>query len=215
MSVHTVKPMGEKLIDLTDEMIRRYDADHSKLKIVSDVLRPGANTFARGVELTIYKPGTPRNDDFEFFTLHFQEMPYVIAAVPMKDKPEVEAFLSKHGLRLQDGFPHVISSAGVAKFPFRSNSTFSLGGKHDNIMYEGSAAREQAERIEEQTVRGFERAHDAWFAQQSRMWWDGRWWADVTKWDAKRFGSHGLEFHQSLDRRLWLEEDVLKRLKLI
>jgi hypothetical protein len=201
-------------LPLDDSALRRVDDDPNLLKICSEVMRPGAWVMARGIELTHYTPYLPVNDDYQLYRIGFDGIPYIVVAVPMKDRPKIEAFLKGHGLRLQDGVPHSISVNGVRQFPFRSNSTFTLGGSFNNIMYEGTAALEQAKIIERQVVEGFDRAYNALYAQQPKMWWMGEWWHDVTRRDAKDFFDKGLTLYQSMDGRYWLQDSVKTRLGL-
>lgn len=214
MKGHTLKDQEFVTEELTRDRLREVDRDRSKLKIITEAFRPGAYVACRGIELKFYRPGSTKNDLYDFYSVNFDDISYFVMAVPMKDKGMIEAFLKEHGLRLQNGIPHSISAQGMKVFPMRDDSCFQLGGTDNNVMYSGPSAADAVREGERAIVARFEREHEAWFGQQERMWYLGQWWRNVTGYAASRFGDKGLEFYKTGDGRIWLRYEDGKRLQI-
>jgi hypothetical protein len=141
------KPYTE---DITTEEVIKRTSNHKLLNIVSMLTRPGAMLFATRLEYDNYPPGSPFNDNFQFYMMNWGDIPWVVISIPIEDRPKVDKLLDELKLRLGDGIPTMITSEGVEQFPVQWSNTFSLENRHDHPIHCGTPDEEyhQTERSE-------------------------------------------------------------------
>lgn len=89
-------------------VLRTLDEDQSLFHIVNVVARPGVSLFSTHLEHSHYVPHTARNRDFQHHIIVWEEMPFLLISIPLRDRGLVDASAAFAGLRLVDVVPAVI-----------------------------------------------------------------------------------------------------------
>lgn len=137
---------------MTAQQFADLSKDKSKLFIVSMIDRPGSSVFASDLEYNHFPPGTPLNDAYQFYIKKWEELTWVIIQVPMIYKELVWEIAERHGMRVADGIPMILSNKGRVSFPLQGDNVFTLENKSGSRVYEGAAARKELLRQEKAEV---------------------------------------------------------------
>lgn len=110
----------------TPEETAAFFSDPQWLHLATLMNRPNVWECSTEVENTHYAPMTPRNDLYNIRKLEWEGLMWAIISIPAGDRKLFEHIATKHGIRIADGTPTMVSSAGVSRFPLDLPNVFTL-----------------------------------------------------------------------------------------
>lgn len=141
--------------------------------------RPGVGLFFAELEHEYFPPIGPVNDLFQIMAMLWpqSDLKWTVGFIPMRYKPLAEHVAARNGLRLANGFPHVVQKGRVymhgsmrfekgceigqglgmgvtvMRFPYSGDNVFTLETDALSAYYENKAAtNEQMRRLEEMQI---------------------------------------------------------------
>lgn len=157
----------------TTEEIQAVCNDPNKVTYCCFSFRPGIRAWMTEIEITKFRPGTLRNDDFHMVLMKWPEGLDALWIIIIFDKSEqkfAESILWKNGLRkVKDGFTqHVINphDKTIEKFPISGPNVFFLENHSKgaaNVVYSNDPVKIQAaNELEDKQCQVFFDLHDEW-----------------------------------------------------
>lgn len=110
----------------SDEALQAFVADPNWVHFVGALVREQLGAVFTELENAHYPPGTPKNDLFHLRIMNWEEMQWVMVSIPAADKGLMEAAAAKHGMRVADGVPILVSAEGIKRFPADNDRVFHL-----------------------------------------------------------------------------------------
>ena len=144
-------------METTDEEIQRLARDERLVHFAGTIIPPrvGVRLFVVKLEYFYFEPGTPRNDEFIFHVINWQDMNWVVVSIPKEYMELAKKVATEVGLRIADGVPHVITARQVYVFPMNTENVFTLENVSGHEVYNGNEERimellaEESQEIEE------------------------------------------------------------------
>jgi len=134
--------MGEgfgigKQIPVSDEELRKFGEDKRLIHFAGLINppRPGVRLFAVKLEYFYFEPGTPKNDEYIFHIVNWEEMVWGVISIPKEYMDLAKKVAAEAGLRIADGTPHMIIGGGQRRFPMNTNNVFTLENVSDHLVY--------------------------------------------------------------------------------
>ncbi|MFC1594805.1 hypothetical protein ACFL3E_00035 [Patescibacteria group bacterium] len=142
----------------TDDEVRAFVSDPKYTHFVGmlEPPRPGVIECITALELTHYKPDTPRNDDFHLRIINWSDIAWILVSIPTNEVCLMESTADACGLRIANGVPTMISQGEFSQFPANNERVFTLENKPGHPVYRNDPAitvalregeREAVERI--------------------------------------------------------------------
>jgi len=128
-----------KQTDQYDEIRRLLGPDKVGYILMLEPRRIGVLAFATFLEYRHFPP-LPRNDDFMMALLKWEEMKWAIICIPRSQEHLVPPILAELGLRIADGVPTCISSAGTTFFPIQQPNVFTIENVAGHFVYKNDPA---------------------------------------------------------------------------
>jgi len=104
--------------------------------------RPGVRYFIHHVEHTYFPPDTPKNDEYVFGMMKWEDMIWIFLVVPLDFEEKVRDSADKAGLVVKQGVATMISSDGIKSFPVEGDTIFSVENKRGSEVYGGPGAEQ-------------------------------------------------------------------------
>ncbi len=123
----------------TIDYLRNFIKDVNLIHYVCMMTRPGVEEFVTKLEFLHYEPLTTRNDLLSIHTLVWNELPWIIISVPLKEKHFSENLLPLCGLRVVDGIPMMFGAGCNEQFPISGNNVFTLENVSGHPVYQNNA----------------------------------------------------------------------------
>lgn len=123
--------------------LQRVADDPTRFHIVGDMNRIGVRLFMVKLEYTHYPPRSGKNHLFEFRILKWPAnypFMWVIASIPIEDRPLAEALIPECGLRLANGTPMILGGAKDEVFPMQGDRVWCLENCHGHPIYNNNQA---------------------------------------------------------------------------
>lgn len=123
--------------------LKQMTANPDRLYMAAALWRPGVQSFMSDIEMLDFPWGTPENDLFEVFMVHWPEdedLQFLVIGVPKDYRPKAEALAKKHGLRIANGLPTIIKAEPGGKsitqfFPADHDHVFTLENTEGHPVY--------------------------------------------------------------------------------
>lgn len=132
--------------------LQRLADDPTRFHIVGDMSRIGVTLFMTKLEYMHYPPRSGKNHLFEFRILKWPAgypLIWVIASIPIEDRPLAEALIPDCGLRLANGTPIILGGAKEEFFPMQGDRVFSLENSNGHPIYNNNQAEIDALRVKQ------------------------------------------------------------------
>jgi hypothetical protein len=94
---------------LTMEEFRELNQATTRLFVICRVPLAGGDVFFHDLEHSLYAPGTIKNDRFNLYVHLWQGMYWAVGSMPWWDRPSVTELAARHGMRLSNGVPTLLS----------------------------------------------------------------------------------------------------------
>lgn len=149
-----VTEMGQKItpLPIRDEdkiAFEKISKDTSKLHLVVDMWRIGANLFNTTTEYTHFAPRSGKNHLFEMSIVTWATRQWAVSSVPISYRNEIEEIAKSCGLRLANGIPTLFDEDGAHQFPIDGPTVYTLenlpGGQINDPV-------ERQKRMDEETL---------------------------------------------------------------
>jgi len=143
--------------EVTDEEIQRLASNERLVHLAGTIIPPriGVRLFVVKLEYFYFEPGTPKNDEFIFHVIDWQDMSWAVVSIPKGYLELAKKVAAEVGLRIADGVPHSITAGQVYVFPMNTENVFTLENVSGHEVYSSSNERimellaEEAQEIEE------------------------------------------------------------------
>jgi hypothetical protein len=149
------------------------------MHIATYAVRPGSAAFARVLELKYYRPGTPRNDQFNIsFIRDFGGPgmpPWVVIHIPLIDRTIAEQVAKETGMKLADGLPFIFSGNERHEFPLQER-VLTLENAPSSKVYDGPDGVREIEEQGAEMIRVLEAEQAEWMRKTDKHWYAGVWW---------------------------------------
>lgn len=105
----------------------------SKFYLIVLAMRPNVSACIMDLEYTHYEPDTPKNDLFQLYKYHWQDMLWFIVEIPQADRHLAEAMAQKYHLRIVDGIPTIIGDGKVSHFPLEGDNVWCIENTNNKM----------------------------------------------------------------------------------
>tara|TARA_B100000614_G_scaffold262909_1_gene300458 strand:- start:47558 stop:48061 length:504 start_codon:yes stop_codon:yes gene_type:complete len=146
--------------------ITEFCNSENRFNIIVMANRPCVNWFCMKLEYENFVPGTPDNDEFQFFQIKWEEMTWFVISIPADKREVAEQVAAETGMRIADGIPTMLGPDGPSRFPIDGSNTFSIENAPDSKIYQGPEGREQAQKRADAACEAIQARHDAWLNEQ-------------------------------------------------
>lgn len=156
----------------TDEEIQAVCNDPNNVSYVCMGFRPGIRAWMTEIEVTRFRPGTLRNDEFHMVLMKWPDGVPLLWLIIIFDKSEqefAESILWKNGLRkVEEGFTQMVMGGkkGLEKFPITGDNVFFLENHSKgaaNVFYSNNPEKmNAAKELEDRQCQVFFDQHTEW-----------------------------------------------------
>lgn len=133
----------------TVDEFKKFAADDTLAHYAMLAVRPGCQEFLTNVEMSHYKPRTPRNDLFSIRFFIWSDLVWFVMSVPFNERMLVESVMGSCGLRVADGVPTMIANGQITTFMITGDNVFTIENVSDHPVYRNDNTINAALRIAE------------------------------------------------------------------
>lgn len=122
---------------VSDAEIRKFGEDKRFIHFAGllNPPRPGVRLFAVKMEYFHFEPGTPKNDEFIFHIVNWEEMTFGVISIPKEYMDLAKKVAQEVGLRIADGIPHMLLGGQSRPFPMDTDNVFTLENVSGHAVY--------------------------------------------------------------------------------